>query len=178
MTFIVTVYAHSVSHQRIECDDFTLAISNNLCIGVSVKKQVHHQGLPEDKGCHLRIRLIMYQAIQRMLDCLFLAAGVGVLINRQVSNRLGENPDASVDGSHLHGISFIYSFTGITATKQEAVSAAVGAVLPKFKQKKSTCNLQMLDLNYGDFPLKMERFKGNIKSLIVLFHSKIASIFS
>lgn len=130
MAFIVTVYAHSVGHQRIERDDFALAISNNLRIGVSVKKQVRHQGLPKDKGCHFRIRLIMYQAIQRMLDCLFLAAGVGVLINMnwQASNRFGENPDASVDGSHLHGTSFIHSFTGITAAKQEAVSAAVGAV--------------------------------------------------
>lgn len=128
--FIITVYAHSVGHQWIECDDFTLAISNNLRIGVSVKKQVRHQSLSEDKGCHFRIRLIVYQVIQRMLDCLFLAAGVGVLINmnRQSSNRLGENPDASVDGSHLHGTSFIHSFTGITSTKQEAVSTAIGTV--------------------------------------------------
>ena len=130
VTFIVTVYAHSIGHQRIESDDFTLAISDNLRIGISVKEQVCHQGLSEDKGGHFRIWLIMYQAIQRMLDCFFLAAGVGVLINmnRQASNRLGKNSDASVDGSHLHGTSLIHRFTGITATKQEAVSAAVSAV--------------------------------------------------
>lgn len=116
MAFIVTVYAHSVGHQWIECDDFALAISNNLRIGISVKKQVRHQGLPEDKGCHFRIWFIVYQVIQRMLDSLFLADGVGVLINmnRQASNRLGKNSDARVDGSHLHGTSLIHRFTGIT----------------------------------------------------------------
>lgn len=97
---------------------------------ISVKEQVRHQSLSEDKGCHFRIWFIVYQVIQRMLDSLFLADGVGVLINmnRQASNRLGKNSDARVDGSHLHGTSLIHRFTGITATKQETVSAAVSAV--------------------------------------------------
>nr|WP_330419752.1 KilA-N domain-containing protein [[Ruminococcus] lactaris] len=43
-------------------------------------------------------------------------------------NPLGKNSDARVDGSHLHGTSLIHRFTGITATKQETVSAAVSAV--------------------------------------------------
>ena len=49
-------------------------------------------------------------------------------MNRQASNRLGDNSDASVDGSQLHGTSFIQSFIGVTAAKQKAVSVVVGAV--------------------------------------------------
>ena len=130
MAFIVTVYAHSVGHQWIECDDFALAISNNLRIGISVKKQVRHQGLPEDKGCHFRIWFIVYQVIQRMLDSLFLADGVGVLINmnRQASNRLGKNSDARVDGSHLHGTSFIDGFARVASAKEKTIGAVIGTV--------------------------------------------------
>ncbi len=68
--------AHEVgvklSHQRIESDDFTFAISYNLHIGISIKEKMRHQGLSEDKRCHFRIWLIVNQSIQRMLDCLFL----------------------------------------------------------------------------------------------------------
>ena len=130
MAFIVTVYAHSVGHQWIECDDFALAISNNLRIGISVKKQVRHQGLPEDKGCHFRIWFIVYQVIQRMLDSFFLATGASVFVNMdwKASDGLGENPDAGIDCSHLHSASFIDGFARVAATKEKTVGATIGAV--------------------------------------------------
>ena len=71
-SLIVTIHTHSISHQRIESDDFTFAISYNLHIGISIKEKMRHQGLSEDKRCHFRIWLIVNQSIQRMLDCLFL----------------------------------------------------------------------------------------------------------
>ena len=130
MAFIVTVYAHSVGHQWIECDDFALAISNNLRIGISVKKQVRHQGLPEDKGCHFRIWLIVYQSIEWMLDSFFFAARVRVFIDmdRKHSNGLGKNPDASIDSGHLHGTSFVDGFARIASSKEKAIGTAIGAV--------------------------------------------------
>ena len=36
-----------------------VAISDNLRIGTSIKKQMRHQGLSEDKGCHFRIWFIV-----------------------------------------------------------------------------------------------------------------------
>lgn len=71
VTFIVTIHTHWISHQRIESDDFTFAISYNLHIGISIKEKMRHQGLSEDKRCHFRIWLIVNRSIQRMLDCLF-----------------------------------------------------------------------------------------------------------
>lgn len=45
---------HAV-HEEYLLDQFT-----NLRIGISIKKQMRHQGLSEDKGCHFRIWLIVY----------------------------------------------------------------------------------------------------------------------
>jgi len=130
VTFIVTVYAHSIGHQRIESDDFTLAISDNLRIGISIKEQVCHQGLTEDKGGHFRIWLIVNQSIQRMLDSFFLATGASVFVNMdwKASDGLGENPDAGIDCSHLHSASFIDGFARVAATKEKTVGATIGAV--------------------------------------------------
>ena len=68
--------------------------------------------------------------MSNMLDCLFLADGVGVLINmnRQASNRLGKNSDARVDGSHLHGTSFVDGFARVASTEEKAIGTAIGTV--------------------------------------------------
>ena len=108
----------------------TRDISYNLRIGVSVKEKMRHQGLSEDKGGHFRIWLIVNQSIQWMLDSFFFATGAGVLIHMdwQTSDGLGENPDAGIDCSHLHGTSFIDGFVRVASTKEKTIGAAIGAV--------------------------------------------------
>ena len=121
---------HSISHQRIESDDFTFAISYNLRIGISLKEKMRHQGLSEAKRCHFRIWLILNQSIQRMLDCLFFTTGVSVLINmdRQSCNGLRKNSDTGVDCSHLHGTSFVDGFARVASTEEKAIGTVIGTV--------------------------------------------------
>ena len=129
-SLIVTIHTHSISHQRIESDDFTFAISYNLRVGISIKEKMRHQGLAEDKRCHFRIWLIVNQSIQRMLDCLFFTTGVSILINmdRQSCNGLRKNSDTGVDCSHLHGTSFIDGFARVASAKEKTIGAAIGTV--------------------------------------------------
>lgn len=91
---------------------------------------MRHQGFSEDKGCHFRIWLIVYQSIEWMLDSFFFAARVRVFIDmdRKHSNGLGKNPDASIDSGHLHGTSFVDGFARIASSKEKAIGTAIGAV--------------------------------------------------
>ena len=50
------------------------------------------------------------------------------LMDRKPSDGLRKNPDASIDCSHLHGVSFIDGFAGIASTKEKAIGTAISAV--------------------------------------------------
>ncbi len=65
-----------------------------------------------------------------MLDRFFFAARVRVFIDmdRKPSDGLGKNPDAGIDCSHLHGVSFIDGFAGVASTKEKAIGTAVGTI--------------------------------------------------
>lgn len=46
----------------------------------------------------------------------------------QSCNGPRKNPDAGIDCSHLHGISFIDGFARVASTKDKTIGAAIGAV--------------------------------------------------
>ena len=127
----IPVHGHTVRHQGIEGDHFTLAVSDDLCVGVAPEEQVRHEGFPEDEGAHLRVRLIVEQTIQRMVEGLLLAAiaGVSKYIQRKTGYCFGKNTDAGIDRRHLHGGALIHLFAGSRASHEKAVAAASGSVL-------------------------------------------------
>ena len=96
----------------------------------SILEKMRHQSLSEDKVRHFWIWLIVNQSIQRMLDSFFLATGASVFVNMdwKASDGLGENPDAGIDCSHLHGTSFIDGFVRVASTKEKTIGAAIGAI--------------------------------------------------
>ena len=71
---LVPVNRHAVWHKGIESNDLTLAVPDHLSVGVTPQEQVGHERLPEDEGSHLRIRLIVKQEVQRMVEGFFLPA--------------------------------------------------------------------------------------------------------
>ena len=79
------------------------------------------------KERHLRVRLIMQQEIQRMVDGFFLAAVllVPVEVQRQACHRFRQDADAGIHRRHLHGGAFIDPpCPRGRAAKEEAVGAA------------------------------------------------------
>lgn len=100
-------------------------------IGIAPQQKMGHEGFPEDKGTHLRVRLIMQEPVQTVVNCFFLAAGFGIPIHiqRQACHRLGKNTDAGIDRRHLHRGAFIHLLAGCRATHEKAVVASGGSVL-------------------------------------------------
>ena len=60
---IVTVNTHLIRHQRIQSDDVTSAVPDDLRIGIAVDQQVRHERFPKNERCHFGIRLVVQQKI-------------------------------------------------------------------------------------------------------------------
>ena len=78
---------------------------------------------------------IMQQQVQRVIQCLFLAAVicVSVQMHRQTGDGLGKNAHAAVDRRHLHGRPFRHNLACGGAAHEKRVSAAcrsVGGLVP------------------------------------------------
>ena len=131
MSVLVPIHSHTVRHQGIERNDLALAVSDDLGIGISPKKKVRHEGFPEDKGTHLRIRFIMQKPVKAMVDGFLLTAvfRIPIHIQRQACHRLRQDTDTGVNRRHLHGCSFIDSFARCRTTHEKGVGAAARPVL-------------------------------------------------
>ena len=77
---LVSVHRHLVRHQGIQSNDFIFTVADDLCIGVAPKEQVRHKGFPKHEGAHLRVRLIVEQAVERMVERHCLAAAIRVFV--------------------------------------------------------------------------------------------------
>ena len=64
-----------------------------------------HQCLPEDEAGHLRVRLIVQQPVEAVVQGLLLAAilSTTVEMERKSGDGLGKDTDTYIDRSHLHG---------------------------------------------------------------------------
>lgn len=115
---------HLVRHQRIQRDDLSLAVADDLRIGVAPQQQVRHQRFPKDEGRHLRVRLIMQQQIQRVINSFLFPAVLLVAIHmqRQSGDRLRQNTHTGIHRRHLHGGAFRHGFARRTATHVESVT--------------------------------------------------------
>lgn len=138
LSVLVPADRHLVRHQRIERNDLALAVAYDLRIGVVPQQEVRHKRFPEHEGTHLRVRLIVEQAVERMVErhCLAAAVRVFVEVQRQSCHSLGEDADAGVNRSHLHGTAFCYRFSGGAATHVKGVTradCAVGGLVSGFE---------------------------------------------
>ena len=77
---LVSVHRHLVRHQGIQSNDFILAVADDLRVGIAPEEQMRHERFPEYKGAHFRIRLIMEQAVERMVERHGLTAAVRVFV--------------------------------------------------------------------------------------------------
>ena len=130
LAILVPVHTHLVGHQRIQGHDLALAVPDDLSIGIAPQEQVCHERFPEDEGTHLRIRLIMQNQVQRMVNSFFLAAVAVVSVNmkREPCDSFCQNTDAGVNRSHLHGTAFCYCFARGAAAHVKGVTGADCAV--------------------------------------------------
>ena len=126
----IPIHSHAIGHQRIQRNDLAALIAHDLRIAVAPEQQMRHEGFPEGKGGHFRVRLVVEQVIQRMPQRLFLAARGVVLIEmqRQRGDGLGQNPHTGVHRRHLHGAALVDSFARHSIAEQEGIAAAVQRV--------------------------------------------------
>ena len=79
----IPIHGHPIRHERIEGHDFSTAIPDDLRVSVSPQEQVRHERFPEREGRHFRIRLVMEQRVQRVIQRLFLATRIVVLVEME-----------------------------------------------------------------------------------------------
>ena len=130
-TGFVSIHRHLVRHQGIQSYDLIFAVADDLCVSVAPQEQVRHERFPEYEGTHLWVRLIVEQAVERMVECHCLAAAVRVFIEvqRQTCDSLRQDADAGIHGGHLHGGAFRYRFAGGSTTHEKGIIATRCAVL-------------------------------------------------
>lgn len=92
---------------------------------------MRHEGFPEHERTHLRVRLIVEQAVERMVErhCLAAAVRVFIEVQRQTRDSLRQDADTGIHGSHLHGRALRYRFAGCRAAEEKGIVAARCAVL-------------------------------------------------
>ena len=61
---LVTVNRHSVRHKRVQSNDLSLSVADNLRVCVAPEEQVRHKSFSENKRGHFGIRLIVEQAVK------------------------------------------------------------------------------------------------------------------
>ena len=118
--FAVPVNLHSVREQRIQTGDVVLARADDLAVGIAPQQQMAEHDLAQDKGGHLRIRLIVKDSVQRMV-CRLLTAGFGFLIDRQWQGCDGfrDHAHTGVDRGHLHGVLGVDRFARVAGAEEE-----------------------------------------------------------
>ena len=117
---------------------------------------MRHERFPEYEGAHFRVRLIVEQAVERMLErhCLAAAVRVFIKVQRQSCDSFRQDTDAGIHGSHLHGGAFCHRFTGGRAAEEKGVVASRRAVKKyplkslsfKMGKRKAPVRRQMLSL--------------------------------
>ena len=125
-TGFVSVHRHLVWHQGIQSNDLVLTVADDLRVGIAPEQQVRHERFPEHEGTHLRVRLIVEQVIERMVQshCLSAAVRVFVEVQRQSRDSLRQDTDAGIHGGHLHGRAFRHCFAGGRTAHEKGVVAA------------------------------------------------------
>ena len=123
----VAVNLHAVGHQRVECHDLAASVADNLRVGVTRQQQVVHHRFPKDKRGHFRIRLVVQDPPQRVVEILFLAAVLAVFVQKQRQTRdcLRKNANTGINRCHLHGSMFVDHLTSRRIAPKKAAAAKI-----------------------------------------------------
>ena len=127
----VSVHGHLIRHQRVQSYDLIFAVANDLCISVTPEEQMCHERFAEHERAHLRVWLIVEQAVERMVErhCFATAVRVFIKVQRQSCDSFRQDADAGIHGGHLHGRAFRYRLAGCRAAHEKGVVAARCAIL-------------------------------------------------
>ena len=85
---------------------------------------MRHKRFPKHKGTHFRVRLIVKQMIERMVERHRFASAVGVFVKVERQSR-----NCLIHRRHLHGRTFRHRFPGCRPAEEAGVVAACRAVL-------------------------------------------------
>ena len=112
---------------------------HSICTSIAPEEQVRHERFPKHEGTHLRVRLIVKQVVERMVErhCLTAAVRVFVEVQQQSRHSLRQDTDAGIHGGHLQGGAFCHRFAGGRTAEEKGVVAACRSVLwlvPGFEQ--------------------------------------------
>ena len=107
---------HIFREQWIKPQNSVFAITDDLCVGVSPKEQMHHHGFPEGETRHLRVCLPVQDFVERMVCRTFLAVtlvGELVKMERQACHRLRQEPDTGIHRRNLERGFFIHPLAAV-----------------------------------------------------------------
>ena len=138
-TVFVPVHRHLVGHKRIQSNDFIFTVADDLRVSVPPEEKVRHEGFPEHERTHLRVRLIVEQAVERMVErhCLAAAVCVFIEVQRQSCDSFRQDADTGIHSGHLHCRALRHRFAGGRAAHEKGVVASHRAALrlvPGFEQ--------------------------------------------
>ena len=90
-----------------------------------------HEGFPEHKGGHLRVRLIVEQAVQRMIHSFLFTSSfvIAVQMERQTGDSFSQNADTGIHRCHLHSGAFRDHLARSGVAHEKTVAASSGSVL-------------------------------------------------
>lgn len=128
---LISVHGHLAGHQRVQSNDLVLSVADDLRVSISPEKQVRHERFPEHEGTHIRVRLIVKQAVERMVKrhCLAAVVFVFIKVQRQTRDSLRQDADTGIHGGHLHCRALRHRFAGSRAAEEESIIAACCSVL-------------------------------------------------
>nr|DAO53593.1 MAG TPA: hypothetical protein [Caudoviricetes sp.] len=163
----ISVHRHLVRHQRIQRNDLIFAVADNLGIGIAPQKQMGHEGLSEHERTHFRVRFIVEQSVQRLVEGFFLAATIGVSVEVQRKSRHSfcQDTDTGVHGSHLHGRPLGHGFAGSRSTHIKGVGTsgcAVFRLIPGFEQSRKDTHIESLPSYKQNASVIVDRSTGII----------------
>ena len=109
----VPVHLHAVGQERVQGEDMAFSAPDDLTIGVAPQEQVTERRFPPDKAGHLRVGLVVEQAVQRMIHGLLTAVGGGFIhAHWQTGDGFRDDTHAGVHRGHLHGVLGIHRLAG------------------------------------------------------------------
>ena len=121
VTFAVPVHLHVIRQQRIQAVDLRAACADDLAVAVPIEQQVCQHGFPPDERGHLQIRLVVDQAVQRVLYGLPAAFVRGFIhMEGQAGDGFGNHTHAGVNGRNLNGRAGADRLAGTAHAKVEA----------------------------------------------------------
>ena len=133
----VPIHLHVIRQQRVQAVDLGASRADDLAVAIPVEQQVRHHGFTPDERGHFQIRLVMEQAVQRMIHGLPTAFIRGFIhMEGQAGDGFGDHAHAGVNGRNLNGRAGADRLAGTAHTEVKAWRGGYGVLglVPRPKQ--------------------------------------------